>query len=155
MAVMKPIELTFLLPGNDETAWKWLTEEELQKKWMTGLQSLKRADGGTAYQAGTRWTMIMQEGKKLKTYTATMPEVDQPKRFTLSIDAADLAQGGKIEVEYRLTPEGDKTRLDYRSKLVAERFSFFLKLISPLVIMMIKRNSKKMFQSMAVQMAQS
>jgi uncharacterized protein YndB with AHSA1/START domain len=151
---MKPIDLTIKLPGNIETAWKWLTEESFQKRWMTGLQSLKRTDGGFAYDAGSRWTMIMLEGKKLKTYQATMPEVDYPKRFTLSILAEDLAPGGKVEVEYQLTPEGDKTRLDYHSRLVAPRFSFLLKLISPLIIAMIKRKSRKMFQCMASQMAE-
>jgi uncharacterized protein YndB with AHSA1/START domain len=151
---MKPIDLTIKLPGNIETAWKWLTEESFQKRWMTGLQSLKRTDGGFAYDAGSRWTMIMLEGKKLKTYQATMPEVDYPKRFTLSIVAEDLAPGGKVEVEYKLTPEGDKTRLDYHSRLVASRFPFLLKLISPLIIAMIKRKSRKMFQCMASQMAE-
>ena len=154
MQEMKPIELTIMFPGNIETSWKWLTEESFQKRWMTGLQSLKRTDGGTVCEAGSRWTMIMLEGKKLRTYQATMPEVDYPKRFTLSIVAEDLAPGGRVEVEYRLTQEGDKTRLDYHSKLVASRFSFFLKLISPLIIAMIKRKSRKMFQSMARQMAE-
>jgi uncharacterized protein YndB with AHSA1/START domain len=93
---MKPIDLTIKLPGNIETAWKWLTEESFQKRWMTGLQSLKRTDGESAYEAGSRWTMIMLEGKKLKTYQATMPEVDYPKRFTLSILAEDLAPGGRV-----------------------------------------------------------
>ncbi|MFM7316137.1 MAG: SRPBCC family protein [bacterium] len=150
---MKPIDLTVELPGNIETAWKWLTTEELQKKWMTGLQSLKRDDGSTAYEPGSAWTMVMQEGKKLRTYHATIPEVQYPKRFTLSIDAADLANGGKIEVEYKLTPQGDKTRLDYHSKLVAERFSVVLKIFSTLIIMMIRRNTGKLFKNLVAEMA--
>ena len=153
MPEMKPIVLSLELPGNMEKSWKWLTEEELQKKWMTGLVSLKRNDGGTAYEAGAAWTMVMLERGKQRTFHATTPEVDQPRRFTLSIDAADLAKGGKIEVEYKLTPEGDKTRLDYHSRLVAERFSIFLKIMSPLIIMMITKNTRKLFRNLVAEMA--
>ena len=153
MPEMKPIVLSVDLPGNTEKAWKWLTEEELQKKWMTGLVSLKRNDGGTAYEPGSAWTMIMLERGKQRTFHAIVPEVVYPRRFTLSIDAADLARGGKIEVEYKLTPQGDKTRLDYHSKLVADRFSIILKIMSPLIIMMITRNTNKLFRNLVAEMA--
>lgn len=103
MQEMKPIEFQFKLPADIETSWKWLTEESFQKKWMTGLISLKREDGSCEYEPGTRWHMVMQEGKKQKDYYATMPEVDRPNRFTLAIEAENLAPGGKILVEYRLT----------------------------------------------------
>lgn len=153
MQEMKPIEFQFTLPADIETSWKWLTEEELQKKWMTGLISLKREDGSCEYEPGTRWHMVMQEGKKQKDYYATMPEVDRPNRFTLAIEAENLAPGGKILVEYRLTSQGNQTILDYHSKLVAERFSFFLKLFSPLIIMMIRKNTRKMFSGLIAQMS--
>ncbi|MFM1802273.1 MAG: hypothetical protein RJA81_1625 [Planctomycetota bacterium] len=153
MQEMKPIEFQFTLPADLETSWKWLTEEELQKKWMKGLISLKRDDGSTEYVAGTRWHMVMQEGKKQKDYYATMPEVDRPNRFTLAIDAENLALGGKILVEYKLTSIGNETVLDYRSKLVAERFGLFLKIISPLVMMMIRMNTRKMFNGLIAQMS--
>lgn len=153
MVEMKTIELQYTLPANIETSWKWLTEESLQLKWMEGLISLKREDGKTDYEAGSRWVMVMQEGKKQNTYYGMLPEVDYPKRFTLAVEAENLAPGGKIMVEYRLTPEGDKTHLDYSSKLVADRFPFLLKLMSPFIIMMIKRQNRKMFKSMISQMA--
>jgi carbon monoxide dehydrogenase subunit G len=152
MPEMKPIKFVFDLPGPIEKAWQWLTVEECQKKWMKGLQSLQRDDGGIAYEAGTHWTMVMQEGKKLVTYHASMPVVDAPNRFNLSINADKLAPGGKINVEYRLTKNGDQTRLDYHSQLVADRFGLFLKLFSPLVMMMIRANTKKMFQTMIREM---
>lgn len=155
MQEMKPIDLTVELPGNIETAWKWLTEEELQKKWMTGLVSLKRDDGGTAYEAGSAWTMVMLERGKERVFHAIVPVVEYPKRFTLSIDATDLAKGGKIEVEYKLTAQGDRTRLDYHSKLVAERFSVILKIFSPLIIMMIRRNTGKLFKNLVAEMAKA
>lgn len=155
MPEMKPIVLSLELPGNIEKSWKWLTEEELQKKWMTGLVSLKRNDGGTAYEAGAAWTMIMLERGKQRTFHATTPEVDQPRRFTLSIDATDLAKGGKIEVEYKLTSQGDRTMLDYHSKLVAEQFSVILKIFSPLIIMMIRRNTGKLFKNLVAEMAKA
>jgi len=154
MPEMKPVTFTFELPGTIETAWKWLTEEEYQKKWMAGLISLKREDGSTEYSPGSRWHMVMQEGKKQKDYFANMPLVDKPNRFTLEIEAENLAPGGKIKVDYRLTPEGNHTRLDYHSQLVADHFSLVMKLISPLVMMMIKSNTRKMFKSMIRQMSE-
>lgn len=152
---MKPIELQFQLPADIETSWKWLTEESLQKKWMTGLVSLQRTDGGYVYESGSRWHMVMQEGKKQKDYFATMSDVNHPAQFKLAIEATDLAPGGKILVNYKLTPNGNATHLEYIATLTADHFPLFLRLTSPLIIMMIKRNTQKMFQSMISQMQES
>jgi hypothetical protein len=111
--------------------WPFLDEPERQKLWLKGLLSNELTSEGPV-RPGSTFRMCIQEGRKVGTYDGEITAHEPPRHLGLRFWGGALPAGLTMQVDYRLSEEGGRTRLDYEANMEG-RCGFFLRLLLPLV----------------------
>lgn len=125
------IRETAVFHCSPEKLWSYIEEPEKQKLWMKGLRSNERILEGTE-GVGSRFRMVIQEGRKEAEYEGEVTHRDRPNRLEVRFWGGNFPKTMSMRVDYRLTPLGDDTRLDYTATMESERIGFFLRLLMKL-----------------------
>lgn len=105
------------------TIFQALTEPELLVRWMDGLESsTPLTEGGTRLGARSREVMLENGRRIASESTVTALEPDRLLKVAIT------APGVRGEIEYRLDPQDDGTRVHYLADL---RFSGVAALFAP------------------------
>jgi carbon monoxide dehydrogenase subunit G len=122
------IEVVELFTCTPETLWAHIEEPEKQKLWMKGLLS-NEPTSSDPKGVGSTFRMVIKEGRKAAEYQGEMTVYDKPHRMEVVMGGGSFPKGMKIRVDYRLTPQGPQTRLDYVCKAEMEKAGLFFKLL--------------------------
>jgi uncharacterized protein YndB with AHSA1/START domain len=109
------------------TVWSLVDDDQNLKKWMDGLEETSYPDGVDRSRAvGTRFVQRIREGGRVQSYEGRVTAYDPPTHLGITIGNRAFA----MQVDYRFTDLGGRTRLDY-SALMA-RGGLFIRLMSTL-----------------------
>jgi carbon monoxide dehydrogenase subunit G len=125
MRIAKTVEIACA----PEQLWPFLDEPPQQKRWMKGL--LESEQSGPR-GVGATFRMKIQEGKKAAEYRGEVTAYDPPRHLAVRFGGA-LPQGMCMRVDYRLTPLGGGTRLDYVAEADTACLPWVFKLLLPLI----------------------
>src|SRR6516165_10254294 len=115
-----------------EHLWKFLEEPELQKQWMKGLQDSRPTSEG-ARGLGSTFRMKIKEGSRVAEYDGKVTAYDPPKQLAVVLSGGAFPEGMAINVDYRLTDLGGRTRLDYvAASDCSKPLPWWMKLLMPL-----------------------
>ena len=122
------IKVTERFACTPETLWAAISEPEKQKLWMKGLLSNEQTSPGPT-AVGSTFRMVIKEGRKAAEYQGEMTAYDRPRRLEIVMGGGNFPKGMTVRVDYRLTPEGDRTRLDYACTAEMAKVGLFMKLM--------------------------
>lgn len=98
-----------------EVVFGFLSDDEKQKLWMEGLESIEYPEGKDVENpVGTRFIHHIKEGGHTQQYAGTVTKYTPPTLMGVELKS-DAFQ---INVEYELTKNGRKTLLDYHCDMV-------------------------------------
>ena len=110
-----------------ERVWPLVGDDANLVKWMDGLKETIYPDGlDTGRAVGTRFVQKIQEGGRVQTYEGTVTAYDPPSHLGIAIGNRAF----EMQVDYRFTDLGGRTRLDYSALMV--RAGFFVRMLSTL-----------------------
>lgn len=102
-----------------ERAFACVDDEELLRRWMEGLEETTYPQGrDRARPVGTRFTQRIREGGHVTEYEGEVTAYDKPRHLGVRIGNGMFS----MQVDYRFTPEGEGTRLDYRCEAVTHHW---------------------------------
>ena len=127
-------EFTTTLRCGPEDLWLFLDEPELQKQWMKGLQDT-RIMGEEGPVEGAAFRMRIRQGGRIAEYQGEITCHDRPRHLAVRFWGGSMRPGMAVRVDYRLTPEGDRTRLDIVSELEASSLGLGARLLLPLALL--------------------
>jgi carbon monoxide dehydrogenase subunit G len=81
---------------------------------------------------GSTFRMRIQEGRKAADYDGEVTAYDPPRHLAVRFGGGALPKGMCMRVDYRLTPLGGRTRLDYVAEADTARLPWVFKLLMPL-----------------------
>ena len=122
------IAVTEVFACSPETLWAHIAEPEKQKLWMKGLLSNEPTSPGPR-GVGSTFRMRIQEGRKAADYDGEVTAYDAPRHMGVVLWGGNFPKGMKVRVEYRLTPEGATTRLDYACNAEMPNAGLLMKLM--------------------------
>ncbi|MFO0880998.1 MAG: SRPBCC family protein [Gemmataceae bacterium] len=122
------IQETVVFRCSPETLWQHIEDPEKQKLWMKGLVSNETTTPGTR-EAGSRFRMVIREGRKDAVYDGEVLVRDRPHRLEVRLTGGNFSKNMAMRVDYRLTDLHTETRLDYTATLECEKPGFFLRLM--------------------------
>ena len=110
-----------------ERVWPLVGDDANLVKWMDGLKETIYPDGlDTGRAVGTRFVQKIQEGGRVQTYEGRVTAYDPPSHLGIAIGNRAF----EMQVDYRFTDLGGRTRLDYSALMV--RAGFFVRMLSTL-----------------------
>lgn len=128
-------EFTTSVRCDPEDLWLFLDEPELQKQWMRTLVS-NRISGEAGPCQGAGFRMRVREGSRVTEYQGEITCHDRPHHLAVRFWGGSMRPGSAVRVDYRLTPEGDHTRLHITSQLEAVGLGFGARLLLPLAMLL-------------------
>lgn len=114
-----------------ERLWIFLYEPEQQKLWMRGLLENKATSDGPT-KVGSTFHMCIKEGRKASDYDGEVTAYDPPRHLGICFWGGSFGPHMKMQVDYRLTDLGGRTRLDYLAGCNTEKLPRFVRLMMPL-----------------------
>lgn len=97
-----------------EEVFALLTDPEKAGLWTEGLEENSYpADYDRDHPAGTRFRQAIREADLLSVYEGEVTVHERPRRYAVRLDNPRLT----VDIDYRLTPEPDGTRLEYTADL--------------------------------------
>jgi len=114
-----------------EQVWRYLTNDELAKKWISGLEEI-RYESPSVPRAGEKLYLVQgYEGKRIE-MEMTLGRVEAPHTMEFSIVAVgDTSNQFREQGAYTLEERGGKTLL--RLATTAEYDGFLPRLVEPLI----------------------
>ena len=110
-----------------ERVWPLVADDENLVKWMDGLKETTYPDGLDRTRAvGTRFVHRIQEGGRVQAYEGRVTAYDPPSHLGVTVGNRAF----EMQVDYRFTDLGGRTRLDYSALMV--RAGFFVRMMSTL-----------------------
>ena len=119
-----------------EQLWDLLTETEKMKRWNPTIISeepLSSGEPGVGFKSIVR----IKEGSSINEYENEISSYDPVNHLGIMLRGGNLGQG-PMNVDYHLIELTDGTELTYESRW--EPYGIMLKLMSPLITMMARRN---------------
>ena len=108
-----------------ERVWPLVDDSENLRKWMDGLEETTYPDGFQR-AVGTRFVQRIREGGRVQSYEGVVTAYDPPRHLGITIGNRAF----EMQVDYRFTDLGVRTRLDYLARKT--RGGFVIKVMSPL-----------------------
>ena len=93
--------------------WPYLTEPELIKRWLADLVDDTPEDPAKTSGVGVVSTMRLREGSKIQSYRCVTTAWEHERRVAIRLTGGSFADGMAMDVDYRITPAGEGSRLDY------------------------------------------
>ena len=121
------IQETMYFRCTRELLFSYIEEPEKQKLWMKGLLSNETTSPGRK-GAGTKFRMVIQEGRKPVSYDGEVTAHDWPSRIEVRIWGGALPAGMAMRADYRLSEEEGRTRLDYTARAEG-KIGFFMRMM--------------------------
>ena len=125
-----------------ESLWTLLTEPEQIKRWIPELISDEPTNPGQE-GVGTKTRMRLKEGSKIVEYGSEITAFTPQEHLGLRLTGGNLG-ASPMDVDYRLSPVERGTAVHYTSTWQPR--GIFLRLLSPLLTAMSKRNIRSQFQ---------
>lgn len=129
-----------------QTVWEHIEDPELQKTWMHGLISNELVEGERGV-AGSKFKMLIKEGGKAQTYDGVLTACDAPCHLAVRFWGGCFGTDMKATADYKLREADGGTHLDYTCDFEG-RMGFFMKLMSPVMMLFGKMHIKKMMKSL-------
>ncbi len=121
---------------NPEELWAWLTEPEKIRSWNPEILEQETISAGEV-GPGFRSRVLMKEGKKSVWYEEEILEFKPSTTLKMKLSGGSLGKGPMI-MTYRLSDEGDKTKLSYANTW--EPKGVILKLLHGIITKVAKKN---------------
>jgi uncharacterized protein YndB with AHSA1/START domain len=116
-----------------ETVFHLITDPEQHKRWLRGVEETRYAgDYDPSNPVGARFKQRIREGGRVQEYDGEVTAFAPSKHLAIRLTGAQFF----VDVDYRLTPEGGGTRLDYAAdvtcgswffRLMARAFGFMMR----------------------------
>ena len=139
-------ETRMTLPCTPEKLWPLLTDPQGIKTWLEDLVDDVPDDPSHTSGVGVRSTMHLREGKKVQTYHSVTTAWEPQRRVAIQLTGGSFARGMAMDVDYRITPEGAGSRLDY---VVEVPLKGFFVLMAPLIWIGSRSNANKALTKLA------
>lgn len=108
-----------------ERVWTLVDDEANLRKWMDGLEETTYPDGFDPTRAvGTRFVQRIREGGRVQSYEGRVTAYAPPNHLGIVIGNRAF----EMQVDYRFTDLGGRTRLDYSAVMV--RGGVFVRLMT-------------------------
>jgi carbon monoxide dehydrogenase subunit G len=104
-----------------ETCWQVLTSPEHLKQWLPEVLDFIPDDPAKPDGVGATFTMKIQEGKRVVEYRETITAWEPGRALAVRISGGSFGKGMAMDVDYRLVPESNGTRLDYEEEMELQR----------------------------------
>lgn len=102
-------------------------EEKNLKKWMDGLEETIFPEGyDRAKTVGTKFKQRIKEGSQVNEYDGEVIAYEKPHHLAILLGNKYFT----VKVDYRFTPDGARTRLDYQAEMI--RADWFVRLMCKL-----------------------
>jgi uncharacterized protein YndB with AHSA1/START domain len=111
-----------------ERLFRHIEEPEKQKLWMKGLLANESTSLGPR-RVGSTFRMVIQEGGKPRDYDGEVTAYDKPSRLEVCFWGGCFPAGMKMRVDYRLSAEGGRTRLDYTAASEGRKPPWWMRLM--------------------------
>ena len=116
------------------TVWSLVDDDHNLKKWMDGLEETSYPDGlDRSRVVGTRFVQRIREGGRVQSYEGRVTAYDPPTHLGITIGNRAF----EMQVDYRFTDLGGRTRLDYSALMV--RAGLFVRMMSTLFVAVTRR----------------
>ncbi|MDH3732690.1 MAG: SRPBCC family protein [Gemmatimonadota bacterium] len=122
-----------------ERLWFFLTDQEAIKRWNTDIISDEVLTEGPL-GVGTRSRIMIREGSREVEYANEIIEYDEPDRLSIRLTGGSLGDG-PMTIHYVVS--GSNGALDVRFDSDWEAHGVVLKLLSPLLTLMGRRNARR------------
>ncbi|MEM7355617.1 MAG: SRPBCC family protein [Acidobacteriota bacterium] len=136
------IEHSIETRATPESLWNLLTDPEQIKQWIPELISDEPTTPGQE-GVGTKTRMRLKEGSKIVEYSSEITTFTPPQRLGLRLTGGHLG-ASPMEVEYRFSQVERGTAVHYTSTWQPR--GLLLRLLSPLLTAVSKRNIRAQFQ---------
>lgn len=137
-------ERTFLC--SPDKLWPYLEDPDKIVQWMKGVVEDRPTSPGPT-GVGSTFLMRIKEGRKVNDYHGRITAYEKQKHMAIVMWGGCLPQGAEIAVDYKLHDVGGRTRVDYVCGF--EPKGFFMRLMSPLFLVMGKMQVKSFFKKLA------
>jgi carbon monoxide dehydrogenase subunit G len=98
-------------------------DPEKHKLWLQGVEETRYVgDYDPANPVGAKFKQKIREGRRVKKYDGEVKAFARPKHLGIRLSSAQFT----VDVDYRLTPAGDGTRLDYAADVCCRGWLFRL-----------------------------
>ncbi len=126
--------------------WAWVEEPEKQQQWMEGLlESTPTSEGPS--RPGSTFVMKIREGRRVAEYAGEVTSRDEPRHLAVRLAGGSLG-GAPMDVDYRFTDLGGRTRLDYRVDFEPQRGKLLFKLLGPLLRSFGRKRAARFFATL-------
>jgi uncharacterized protein YndB with AHSA1/START domain len=124
-----------------EVVWLCLTDPALVKQWITNMVDDIPEHPGRPIGVGTRSTMRLREGKRIRDYTCIITAWEPGKHLAIRMAGGSFAPGMEMDVRYQLSPvpEG-RTLLDFDVQVPMKGW---FRLMAPLFKLMAAGNTNR------------
>ncbi len=133
------IEYTTTFDCGADELWPFLTEPDLQKRWMKGLLDNELTSEGEV-GVGSTFRMSIKEGKQVGVYEGKFVGYDKPRLIDIEMSGGCFE--GRMRIIYNLTEAKGETRLDYLCDAEMTRAGVFMKLMMPICKIFVKQQLK-------------
>ncbi|APV48276.1 hypothetical protein BWI17_00425 [Betaproteobacteria bacterium GR16-43] len=100
-----------------DTCWKVLTSREHLKSWVPEVLDTIPDDPARPEGLGATSTMKIQEGKRVVEYRETITAWEPGRALAVRLTGGSFGKDMAMDVDYRLVPESNGTRLDYAEEM--------------------------------------
>lgn len=106
-------EITIARPAS--AVFRWISSEDLARRWISGLVELRRADGGIAQQEAPGFKMTQIVAGHRVEMTLRIARVVPGQELSLTVSSRDPAAGFSGDANFRLIAAENYTRLLFTS----------------------------------------